>query len=448
MFDRGAGVEMANILELEDKGIERSELVKNTHLNYEHLKVLEKEHGSSFYILHVQKLKDNFKKIQYAFNRRYDNFIIGYSYKTNYLPYLCKELMKLGAYAEVVSRLEYDLAIKIGVDPSKIIFNGPLKTKNDIATALNNGSIVNIDSMYEVAFIKEYCQLNKKKKVKVGLRVNFNITSNGESPLVGGHDVSRFGMCVENGTYLHILKTLASIPNLKIAGLHGHFSTSERKVESFRNITKGLCQLAKETFTDQIEYIDIGGGIFGEVPKSLIEHAPTFDDYAEAVCEIMNHEFRNSSKKPALILEPGIAMVANTFTFIAKVIETKKIRDNYFVLVDGSVHNVKPTMHKKNLPMTIIKQNLTSYTGKGNTPYHIVGYTCLEKDYLAKEIQGIVPNINDYITFENVGAYTIVFNPQFIKERPAILAVEGEEVTVVRKKESLKEFFNENLYSF
>ena len=53
--------------------------------------------------------------------------IIGYSYKTNYLPSLIKEMSNLGAYAEVVSRLEYDLALKIGVKPNKIIFNGPLK---------------------------------------------------------------------------------------------------------------------------------------------------------------------------------------------------------------------------------------------------------------------------------------------------------------------------------
>ncbi len=91
------------------------------------LNELKMEFGSSFYLLNVSKLRENYKKIENAFKSRYENFIIGYSYKTNYLPYLCKELSKLGAYAEVVSRLEYDLAIKIGEDPKRIIFNGPLK---------------------------------------------------------------------------------------------------------------------------------------------------------------------------------------------------------------------------------------------------------------------------------------------------------------------------------
>ena len=103
----------------------------------------------------------------------------------------------------------------------------------------------------------------------------------------------------------------------------------------------------------------------------------------------------------------------------AKVIETKSIRDQNFVLVDGSVHNIKPTMHKKNLPMKIVKQNDRKLYGT----YNIVGYTCMEKDYLAHEVHGEIPDKGDYVIFENVGAYTIVFNPPFIKERPSIVAM-------------------------
>src|SRR3954454_20797165 len=105
-------------------------------LSYQQIKETEQTIGTSFYLLDVEKVRENYKKIDDAFRSRYKRFIIGYSYKTNYLPFLCKEMDKLGAYAEVVSRLEYDLAIKIGVKPSRIIFNGPLKTEDDIHTAL------------------------------------------------------------------------------------------------------------------------------------------------------------------------------------------------------------------------------------------------------------------------------------------------------------------------
>ena len=72
----------------------------------------------------------------------------------------------------------------------------------------------------------------------------------------------------------------------------------------------------------------------------------------------------------------------------------------------------------------------------------------MEKDYLAHEVHGEIPYKDDYIIFENVGAYTIVFNPPFIKERPSIVAEDKDDFFVVRKKETFKEFFNEDLYVF
>lgn len=414
-------------------------------LQYDLLKEIENEAGSSFYLMDVNKLRDNYMKIHHAFQSRYSNFIIGYSYKTNYLPFLCKEIMQLGGYAEVVSRLEYELALKVGVDPRKIIFNGPLKTYHDIETALFNDSIINLESFYEIEFLNRFCIENREKLVKIGLRVNFDISNGEESPLQEGFHTSRFGICALNGDLQEAINKIKKLDNVRVIGFHGHFSTKERKIETYKNITKGLCKLAKQYIGDTIEYIDIGGGIYGELPPSFHLNTPSFEDYAEAVCTIMNTEFKDDENPPFLILEPGISMVANTFTFIAKVIDRKRIQDKHFVLIDGSVHNIKPTMHKRNLPMQIVRQRNSSTE---HQPYNIVGYTCMEKDYLAHEVEGTMPSKDDYIVFENVGAYTIVFNPPFIKERPAIVAIDNNEMMIVRKKESFNEFFNKELYVF
>lgn len=415
------------------------------NMNFLQIRDLEQQFGSPFFLLDVNTLRNNHKKIDDAFRSRYPRFIIGYSYKTNYLPFLCKEMRRLGAYAEVVSRLEYDLALKIGVNPENIIFNGPLKTAEDVELALDNGSLLNIDSLYELEYIRDYCVENQYKMVKVGLRVNLNIYNNSETRIQEGYKISRFGICVSNGNFEYAINKLNKIKNLKIVGLHGHISTSERKASTYKQITMELCKLAHDYIGDSLEYIDIGGGIFGELPASFHIQAPSFDDYAEAVSSVLNQEFSEIENKPYLILEPGISMVANTFTFISKVVEVKKVQDKYFVLIDGSVHNIKPTLHKRNLPMEVVKQY------NETTPietYNVVGYTCMEKDYLAHNVFGELPEIGDYILFENVGAYTIVFNPPFIKERPGIVAVDHGAFFIVRRKETLNEFVNENLYVF
>lgn len=424
---------------------EQSSDKRDTELTYQKITELEESSGSSFFILNTQQLRENYQRLEQAFKSRYERFIIGYSYKTNYLPYLCKELSNLGAYAEVVSRLEYDLALKIGEDPKRIIFNGPLKTTEDIDLALYNESILNVDSLYEVDYIKKFAIRHPNRNVKIGLRVNFDISENGKSILQDGYELSRFGLCSENGSLEIAVNELNRVENIRIVGLHGHFSTTNRSVESYRLKTFTLCQLAKKYLKENIEYIDIGGGIYGELPKSFHLAVPSFDDYADAICQVMNEEFAEVKNQPTLILEPGVSMVANTFAFIAKVIEIKKITNQYYCLVDGSVHNIKPTMHKLNLPMQIIRKK----ERKENTQkFNIVGYTCMEKDYLAHDIEEILPQRGDFILFDQVGAYTIVFNPPFIKERPGIIAMEGDEVRVVRKPETFKEFFSEELYCF
>ncbi|PLR74020.1 diaminopimelate decarboxylase [Bacillus sp. UMB0728] len=414
-------------------------------LEYASFNQLEKKFGTPLYIFNVDKLRENYRNLENTFETQYQNLIIGYSYKTNYLPHICKELSLLGAYAEVVSRLEYDLAIEIGEDPRRIIFNGPLKSKEDVQLALENESIINLDSFYEIDYVNEYALNNPKKLIKIGLRVNFDISLEGFSPLQNGYEVSRFGFCVENGDVIKAIAKINVLNNIKIVGFHGHFSTKDRSVETYRKITINLCKLAKEYISESVEYIDVGGGMYGELPSSFGFNAPTFQEYAEVIGTIMNKEFCDNSCKPYLIIEPGMSMVANVFSFMAKVMDTKEVRGKQFVLLDGSVHNIKPTMHQRNLPMKIVRQHAD---GGNKRPFEIVGYTCMEKDYLAHDVHDELPLRGDYVIFHNVGAYTIVFNPPFIKGRPSIIALEEGKVYITRRAETFRQFFNEEIYCF
>src|SRR3546814_12176857 len=75
---------------------------------------------------------------------------MGYSFKTNYVPALCRIAAVQGCWAEVVSGMEYDLALALGHTPDRIIFNGPVKSQADVLRALEDGAVVNLDSLQEV----------------------------------------------------------------------------------------------------------------------------------------------------------------------------------------------------------------------------------------------------------------------------------------------------------
>ena len=124
-------------------------------LNNEVLENMSKTLGDAFYLLDSSKFSNNFEELLSEFTAIYPKTNIGYSYKTNYTPRLCKLVNDMGGYAEVVSEMEYDLAIKIGVDPKMIIVNGPYKTERALEKFVLGESIVNLDSYVEVELLKE-----------------------------------------------------------------------------------------------------------------------------------------------------------------------------------------------------------------------------------------------------------------------------------------------------
>ena len=348
----------------------------------------------------------------------------------------------MGGFAEVVSGLEYDLALKVKQKPAKIIFNGPVKKYEDIAIALRNKSIVNLDSQPEVELVKQYASKNTKEQVKIGIRININFADKtGQSHIQENYPVGRFGF--DPADIPNLIKALSCHKNIIINSLHGHSTSVDRSVICYEIITETLCDIAESFFPDSIEYINIGGGIFGVIPPQM--HwigIPSFNDYAEAVCRILKKYNFIKKNKPHLVLEPGVAMAANALSFVTKVISKKRIRGHIFATVDGSAFFIKPTFHKKNLPYKIISRRPLT---KKET-YSIVGSTCMEKDYLLTGIINVAIEPGDYIMINNVGAYTVVLTPPFINPAPPILIKKKNGIKVIRRRQTLKDIFDNYLF--
>ena len=88
------------------------------------------------FLVDEKELKANILDFQDALKNNFDKYIIGYSYKTNSLPYIINKVKELGCYAEVVSDTEYALALEIGYDKKNIIFNGPIKGEEFFKSAV------------------------------------------------------------------------------------------------------------------------------------------------------------------------------------------------------------------------------------------------------------------------------------------------------------------------
>ncbi len=393
-----------------------------------------KEFGNSFYILNGSNYLKNITDIKNAFQKYYDNIIIGYSYKTNYIPELCMIAKENGVYAEVVSDMELDLAYRIGYKSDKIIFNGPLKKEKDLEKILLGDGIVNIDSFYEIDLLKRIVSRNPGVNISVGIRINMSLVNkDGISAIQEGLKYGRFGFEESEENLGRAVKLLENL-GININALHGHTSSSDRSIENFKVITRTLCRVRKKYNLNNIKYLNVGGGFFGPIPKGLLNReTPTFSQYAKSIVGELQKDDWFITNKPYLILEPGVSVVSNAMSYVAKIIDIKQIMTKNFMLIEGGVYNVMPTMHGLNLPFDVVTKS------KDNTchTYDIVGSTCMEKDIVLSDVK--IENVKrgDFLIIENVGAYTIVKTPEFINYIPAILTVRDNKIKVIRHKQNL-----------
>lgn len=401
------------------------------------LSTMSDKHGDSFYILDTANFEESYDNLLNSFQKYYKKTSIAYSYKTNYIPRLCKIVDNKGGFAEVVSDMEFEAAKKIEVQKNRIFYNGPYKNPIAISELLLSGGIVNADSFTDLNFFAEIALKNPLKTLEVGIRCNFDIDDG---------TVSRFGISYENGDLKKAINFLNEIPNISIASLHCHFAS--RKINSWSNAVKGILRITDKFFNNNykdLKYISLGGGLYGDMPKSFQEQlgirAPSFNDYAVAAAKPFSEFFNKVDEidKPELILEPGTALAANALKFVARVINIKYVDKKPIATLAGSYFNTNPTSGPVNLPIKVYSNNSQDSQDYFDS-LDMAGYTCIESDYLYKKYRGFI-SVGDFVVFDSAGSYSVVMKPPFILPNVPILELSKDKILVIKRQENFNDLF-------
>lgn len=406
-------------------------------LSWHRLEELACAYGHAFYLLDSDAFRRNYAEFLGAFRSIYPRSQIAYSYKTNYAPALCRIVESMGGYAEVVSELEYELAVRVGVPPERIVFNGPCKREAALERALLAGAIVNLDSMHEVGMAAAVAARRADRPIRVGLRCNFELEA--------AH-ASRFGLDVESGDLREAVRRLRHTDNCIIDGLHCHFSTAHKSAASYASRTSRMVALAREIFgSTPPRFIDVGGGFFGRMNDELRAQFPVeiphYRDYAAAIAACLARAYPGGDG-PELILEPGTGLVGDVMRFAARVVAVKQVRGRAFAMSAGSIYDIKPTLHQKNLPMRVLRRDGLHEAPAACVAVDVVGDTCMEHDYLYRGYDGPIEP-GDYTLFDNVGAYSVVLRPPFIRPCPPIVACAAgsRESALVKRGSTFEDVF-------
>ena len=345
-----------------------------------------------------------------ALEARFDRIGIGYSVKTNSLPYALRQACELGCLAEVVSHDEYQLARLCGFSPDRIVYNGPMKSKETFLEAVAGGAIVNLEAKREIEWLRELpegCHYN------IGIRLNINISHISPEDADGDDDNSRFGFSDESGEFADAMRSVKSIPNIRLAGLHIHRTTHSRSPRFYEHSVSYASDVIRK-YGLELDYLDVGGGYFGIFPNK-----PTFVDYAEAIHAPLQ---RCGLSGLRVIIEPGNALTASPFSFLSEVVDVKWIDSRTrFVTTDGSRNDIDPFFRKTDYIKDVLYVNDVS---RLDEPRQIIaGCTCLEYDRLFTLYDAPRLEPGDRILYHNVGAYTMTLSPQFIRLWPRVYAI-------------------------
>lgn len=386
--------------------------------------------GGAFYLLESKQFRRNFCELKSEFIKIYPNFNLAYSYKTNYTPKLCKIVNELGGFAEIVSDMEMEIALRIGVEAEKIIWNGPFKNSKKVEQLLVMGGTVNMDSAYEIDLMREIAEKYPNHKLNIGIRCNF--------PIKDGV-VSRFGFDIESEDFKKAMSLITRYKNLSLTALQCHFAT--RKLDTWKSRVEGMLSLV-DTLGIVPKYIDLGGGLFGKMADSLKvqfdSEIPTYRQYANAVACVFAKHFKGTENKPMLLLEPGSALVGDCMRFAAKVIDIKKVRGKAFATLLGSIYNINPTLNNKNPPIEIYSMGEIQREYKD---LDMGGFTCIESDYLYRHYDGKLAK-GDVVVFGNVGSYSVVLKPPFIMPNFPVIDMSEELVEIVKREETFDDLFH------
>ena len=430
-------------------------LNKGTSSVFEEVDDVEKllnKYDSPLFLLSEKKLRSKYNEFKDAFTEEGIETIIGYSYKTNYLPALCSILKQEGAWAEVVADMEYKLARSLNIPGSKIIFNGCHKTETELNKAVSEDALINIDSFNELELLDRIAG-SLGKKARTGIRINF---------VMGNMPWTKFGFNYESGEAKEALEKISKKKNIKFEAIHNHSGTFNVDPKMYSKSTRIIIELAEyaKKLGLNTKIIDVGGGFPSsnklkpqyDIPGGSKYNENTLQQFSSA---IMNHlkkaKHLFNKGKPILILEPGRAIVDEAMQLISKVVSKKKdANGNDSIVMDAGV-NILPTAYWYDFEPKLANKlngsnnNLNGKTKKNgsnyNGPVKMYGPLCMQIDSINESVNLPTVELGDVIVFSNVGAYNLTQSMQFIQTRPAVVLLGPNGVELIRRKETWRDIF-------
>ena len=376
--------------------------------------------GTPAYCYSYSKLKKNIND----FKENFKSFspLICFSVKSNTNVNLIREIKKFGLGADVVSKGELMMALKAGINPSKIVFSGVGKTSDEINFAIEKKILlINAESKSEIQEINKIAK-KKNKKVQIGIRLNPNTDAKTLKQISTGKSENKFG--VNSKAFYKLVNYCKKSKNIDLQCLSVHIGSQILDHKPYEKMLKAVSAIISKT-NFKFKFVDLGGGMgisYNDKIKKL--------DYKKYNFAIKNFLKKHETK---IIFEPGRSIIGNTGTLISKIIYIKDGGGKKFVILDAAMNDLmRPALYgavHKILPAK--KSNSIS-----RSMYEFVGPICESTDKFVtlKKYQKLKEK--DLLAICDVGAYGMSLSSNYnLRPKAVELLLNGRKIKKIKNRQ-------------
>ena len=403
---------------------------KNDRLYAENLPVqqLAEQFGTPLYVYSRATLERHWRAFDSALGEH--PHLICFAVKSCSNIGVLSVMAKLGSGFDIVSQGELERVLAVGGDPSKVVFSGVAKSREEIMRGLEVGiRCFNVESLSELKHINLIAS-EMGKIAPISLRVNPDVDAHTHPYISTGLKENKFGISVDEARAAY--QFAATLPNVKITGMDCHIGSQLTELQPFLDATDRLVLLMEQLKQDgiKLQHLDLGGGLGVTYHAEIAPHP---SDYAKALLEKLKNY-----QELEIILEPGRAISANAGILVAKVQYLKSNENRNFAITDTGMNDmIRPALYEAY--MNIIEVDRTLVREKA--VYDVVGPVCETSDFLGKQRELAIAE-GDFIAQRSAGAYGASMSSNYnSRPRTAEVLVDGEQAYLIRRRESVRELW-------
>jgi diaminopimelate decarboxylase len=409
---------------------------------------LARQFGTPLYVYDVATIRRQIATYRRALAAYPGPALLTYASKA----FLCTALARLmtaeGVGLDVASAGEIFIARQGGADPGRMHLHSNNKTRLDLETALATGvGRVVVDNAAELELLAELAT-ERQQPVKIWLRITPDVAvATHHRYTVTGTADSKFGFPLEEAKTIagRLIGTHGGAA-LELMGLHVHLGSHFHEAKPVVLAIERLLDLAlslRESHQWELKELCPGGG-WGVRYHPDDPPMPVEPFVAGMVAAVARACQTRQLPLPELVLEPGRSLVAQAGLALYT-IGSRKVTagGRTFVSIDGGLaDNPRPALYSARYTALLANRADEAETEQ----VAVAGPYCESGDILIEAVELPVARPGDILAAPVAGAYQLSMSSNYnAARRPAVVFIEGEEVRLVQRRETLEDLVARDL---